>query len=193
MLEAIAKDTPKVSVLALSPNGGKAEAVRQGLLAGLASGADIVGFIDADMATPAEEAIRLAERTHSGRADVVIGSRISYLGTEIDRSLTRHLLGRVFATAASLTLDAKVYDTQCGAKFFRNSEKVANALSEPFHSRWAFDVELLGRLLIDGALILEEPLRRWGDVPGSKIDFKNMVKAGLDLAKIRSHLARRKG
>ncbi len=192
VLEAFAEESEKISVLGLSPNRGKAEAVRRGLVAALEGNVDHVGFIDADMATPVEEVIRLAQRAGGEAADVIIGSRISYLGTDIDRSMKRHLLGRVFATAASLALDAKVYDTQCGAKFFRNSDVVRGALAEPFHSRWAFDVELLGRLLDDGAHILEVPLRRWVDVPGSKIGFKSMLKAGLDLAQIRTHLAKRR-
>lgn len=192
VLETFSSESESISVLPLSPNRGKAEAVRLGLLAAMEGESELVGFIDADMATPVDEVIRLIATAHSEAADVVIGSRISYLGTDIDRSLSRHLLGRVFATAASLALDAKVYDTQCGAKFFRRSQVIAGAIAEPFHSRWAFDVELLGRLLADGAEVLEVPLRRWIDVPGSKIGIKSMIKAGLDLAQIRSHLAKRR-
>jgi hypothetical protein len=40
----------------------------------------------------------------------------------------------------------RVYDTQCGAKLFRRTPALAAALERPFRSRWAFDVELLGRL-----------------------------------------------
>ncbi len=192
MLQEFAASTDNVDVLPLTPNRGKAEAVRQGLLRALEGEARVVGFIDADMATPGEEVVRLTHRAHAEGADAIIGSRIAYMGTDIDRSMGRHLLGRVFATAASLALDAKVYDTQCGAKFFRASELLSRVVAEPFHSRWAFDVELLGRLLAEEAEIIEVPLRQWVDVPGSKIGFKSMVKAGLDLVQIRSHLAKRR-
>lgn len=192
LLRSFSQHHETADVLALPQNQGKAEAVRQGLLSALACDPYVVGFIDADMATPVEEVIRLARSAQTEDVDAILGSRIAYMGTNIDRSMSRHLLGRVFATAASLALDAQVYDTQCGAKFFRSSEILARVLDEPFHSRWAFDVELLGRLLAEDAQILEIPLRRWVDVPGSKIGFKSMVKAGLDLAMIHSHLAKRR-
>ena len=50
------------------------------------------------------------------------------------------------ATLAALILRQPFYDTQCGAKLFRNTPALAGALSEPFRSPWAFDLELLGRL-----------------------------------------------
>lgn len=193
VLSEFADANEKISVLPLSPNGGKGEAVRQGMLEAVKRAPDWIGFIDADMATPADQVIRLTWRCSEEDFDVVIGSRIAYHGSEIDRRFSRHYLGRVFATAASLTLGERVYDTQCGAKFFRNNEVLKNVLAERFHSRWAFDVELLGRLLADGASVLEVPLRRWVDVPGSKIGFKSMVKAGLDLVQIRMQLRKRRG
>jgi len=191
VLQAFTREHKQVSVLALSPNRGKGEAVRQGMLNALESDPDVLGFIDADLATPIDEVVRLAQELQRGVAEVVIGSRISFLGTQIERKLARHLVGRVFATAASLTLDSPIYDTQCGAKFFQNSEVLADVLSEKFHSRWAFDVELLGRLLAEQATIVELPLRRWVDVPGSKINVKAMIMAGLDLLQIRAQLAKR--
>ena len=50
----------RIDVLSLGQNQGKAEAVRHGLLHGLAGGADgSVGYIDADLATPVPEIKRL--------------------------------------------------------------------------------------------------------------------------------------
>jgi len=95
-------------------------------------GARLVGFLDADLATPAEEMLRLVSTLRSSRAQAAFAARVALLGTTIERHATRHYLGRVFATAASLILDLRVYDTQCGAKAFHATPLLAAALEEPF-------------------------------------------------------------
>ena len=107
-----------------------------------------VGYTDADLATPPSELLRLAQYLdESAGVDMVMGARIAFLGARIDRSPLRHYLGRFFATGASFALKKPVYDTQCGAKVFRVDERLKAACGEPFRSGWAFDVELLARLL----------------------------------------------
>lgn len=193
LLESLAKENPdRVGWRRLSSNHGKAEAVRLGMLDALAAGADAVGFVDADASTPANEVRRLVQELRAGRAAVVMGARVALLGSQIRRGFVRHFLGRVFATAASTALALPVYDTQCGAKLFRDSPSLRAALARPFRSRWAFDVELIGRLLVpapgiaplDAADFLEIPVRRWEDVRGSKLTFASMLRAGLDLVPI---------
>ncbi len=188
----------RARILALPRNGGKAEAVRQGLLQALQSGASIVGFLDADLATSGAEMLRLCETLEHSSADVALGARVALLGTRIERKALRHYLGRVFATVASLLLDLRVYDTQCGAKAFRASRLLSAVLTEPLHARWVFDVELIGRLLagadgiagLPASAFLEMPLRSWTDVPGSKLRLSHFPLIGLEL--LRVHLALRR-
>jgi glycosyltransferase involved in cell wall biosynthesis len=200
-LRALAAERPgRVEVLTLPRNQGKAEAVRRGLLAALDGDADVVGYFDADLSAPAVEMGRLLDVMDQRRAQVVTGARVALMGTHIERLASRHYLGRVFATVASLILRVRVYDTQCGAKLFRRSPSLAAALDTPFLSRWAFDVELLGRLLAGapGAPpvpehdFVEVPLGAWRDVPGSKLGGAAMAGALADLARIGVDLARRR-
>jgi dolichyl-phosphate beta-glucosyltransferase len=179
----------KADILNFKRNRGKAEAVRQGMLHAIKEGAAITGYIDADMATPAKEVLLLLDAAMGKGYAVTLGSRVKLLGTSINRRPMRHYIGRVFATMASVILQLPVYDTQCGAKFFQVSPTICNALSEPFISRWIFDVELIGRLLTGSDVskpfteddFIEIPLHEWRDVKGSKISFIDFAKVAKDL------------
>jgi glycosyltransferase involved in cell wall biosynthesis len=200
-LRALAAERPgRIDVLSLPANAGKAEAVRQGLRTALAGGAQTVGYFDADLSTPTGEMGRLLDVLEARGAEVVMGARVALLGVDIHRQAARHYLGRVFASVASLVLKTRVYDTQCGAKLFKRSPALDAALETPFRSRWAFDVELLGRLLAGApgvpatrpGAIIEVPLEVWRDVPGSKLKPAAMVGAAKDLTLIGLDLARRR-
>lgn len=201
LLDRAARADPgRIRVVHQNPNGGKGEAVRAGALAALDAGAPFVGYLDADLATPPLEFLRMLDVARDSGAAVVLGSRVRLLGRRVERDRTRHLLGRVFAATASLLLDLPVYDTQCGAKLFRADPLVSVAFSEPFVSRWAFDVELIGRLLEppDGAAglgaddFVEVPLASWVDVAGSKLTRRAMLSALWDLSLIASDLRARR-
>ena len=187
-------DPTRFRVLTLERNVGKAEAVRQGILRAFEDGPDYVGFLDADLSTGLDEIpamVSLLDERPTILA--VIGSRVRLLGRRIDRKLGRHYAGRVFATLASMVLRLPVYDTQCGAKFFRATPAVASVFAEPFLSRWVFDVELLARFVrlgvADGLdpteILVEHPLTEWRDVPGSKVRFTHGFRALFDLVRIR--------
>jgi len=189
VLAALAGRWPdRVLALNLAANGGKAEAVRQGVLrAHDWRPFAYIGYWDADLATPLEEShamVRAAE--DRPKVLVLLGLRLARLGADVTRSAQRHYLGRLFATLASLTLKLPVYDTQCGAKLVRR-DVVPDLFGEPFSSRWVFDVEMLARLrnkigrdrmLTD---VLEFPLWTWHGVGGSKMRVSAMLRAPLEL------------
>lgn len=189
-----------IDVIELSRNCGKSEAVRRGLLEAIHHGATVVGYFDADFATPAEELLRLIATMKSDEhLAVVFGARVATLGSTIERNYSRHYAGRVYATLASLALGVNVYDTQCGAKVFRAVPTFCEAIARPFRSTWAFDVELLDRLLrgnnsVPGIPIdafLEVPLNAWRDVHGSKLRFKDCPAAIVDVLNIGINRRRR--
>lgn len=187
VLDALAEQSERIEVFGLEQNSGKAEAVRRGMLRALDSGIEMAAYWDADLATPFAELDPMRAKMLERGAALVMGSRIRLLGRRIERDDRRHYLGRVFATAAALVVGVPVYDTQCGAKLFANIPAVRSAFDRPFQSRWIFDVELLARLsdgVDDPTSIVEYPLRRWEDVPGSKVRPRDFVRAALDLATI---------
>ena len=191
---------PTVHLLRKTPNAGKAEAVRSGMNHALDRlEPAMVGFWDADLATPLEaiEDLRCI-LLRQPEIEMAMGSRVRLLGRRIDRRPMRHYLGRVSATIISNTLRLPVYDTQCGAKLFRSNPDLREVLREPFVSRWIFDVEIIARYIrLAGGdshkaanRIYEFPLHVWEDIAGSKLKSSDFLKSFRDLVKIhRRYLA----
>lgn len=187
-------DPESFAAIRLPANRGKAEAIRQGVLFATAWKPRYVGYWDADLATPLEELERFRQvLDEHGDVDFVLGARVRLLGRAIERRLARHLLGRLFATLASLLLRLPVYDTQCGAKMLRVTPTTAALFAAPFRTSWVFDVELLARFLQtsgDGSVsaaarrLYELPLQSWADVAGSKLRFRHCARALWDLGVI---------
>lgn len=193
VLQALGAERPdQIVVHAVSPNGGKAAAVRAGVRHVATMGSwGILGYWDADLSAPLAEADRLlAVLRTEPRCQLVMGSRVKLLGARIERRLARHVLGRIFAACASGILGFPVYDSQCGAKLFRR-DAVDVFFGEPFLTRWLFDLEILARLrnhagasARDGAC--EVPLGAWKEVAGSKLRLREMVHVPLELLRIRT-------
>jgi glycosyltransferase involved in cell wall biosynthesis len=201
VLEAIQRDFEDcVQILSLKRNGGKAEAVRLGILRTLeVSEPSAVGFWDADLATPLDAVnrfLRILDR--QPEIEMVFGARVQLLGRHVHRSAVRHYLGRIFATAVSVVLELPIYDTQCGAKLFRVLPHTREVFAEPFLSRWVFDVEILARYLAVfryehkrlSDAVYEYPLERWVDVAGSKVRPRDFFTAFRDIVRIRAKYLR---
>jgi glycosyltransferase involved in cell wall biosynthesis len=189
LLDELALGNPaRLNVLHLERNGGKAEAVRRGLLEAASHGTRYTGFWDADLATPLDAIPEfIGHLDDNPDLQMVFGARVRLLGREIDRRPLRHYLGRVFATTASLVLGVPLYDTQCGAKLFRVSPEIVRLFQTPFRSRWIFDVEIVARFLCQphalgiNSLIHEAPLLCWRDVAGSKVRPRDFLRAAFEL------------
>jgi dolichyl-phosphate beta-glucosyltransferase len=181
-------------VIDQQPNRGKAEAVRTGMLRAFQEQPEYAGYWDADLATPLEEIPYFVEVLEERPdCEIVFGSRVKLLGRSIERNPLRHYLGRVFATAVSVTLKLPIYDTQCGAKMFRVSPDIERLFDEPFCVGWIFDVEIIARLIQarrgiqrgqPERVIHEFPLHQWHDIAGSKVGVSDFFRAIFEIRRI---------
>ncbi len=176
----------QIDVVNLRQNSGKAEAVRAGLQHACRIGAALVGYWDADLATPLD-AIADFEVVLNRYANVTVvyGARRQLLGHRINRTVSRRAVSRICAGLARLATGLPIGDTQCGAKLLRNTPALNAALAQPFTAGWLFDVELFTRIAAKTVqpahCFYEVPLAEWHEVAGSKVSGRAIVRSGLQM------------
>lgn len=169
-------------------NTGKGGAILRGWDQG--ADADLLLFADADGAVSATEILRAENFFRSPEAanfDALFASRVKMLGRTVQRSLKRHLSGRIFATLVSIVGQVPAYDTQCGLKIVRRPvyQKI-----RPFQQTvgFAFDVELCLLLRKFEFSVLEFPVD-WSDIPGSKVNLlRDSTRMAREVFKIRQRV-----
>jgi DNA-binding response OmpR family regulator len=182
-----------ISIYDCEKNGGKAEAVRLGMLhLAKQSQFDYVGFLDADLSTNFEDFNDLTDAISNSKYKLVFGSRISRMGADITKESARAIISKTINFIIRKTLSMEINDTQCGAKIM-TKEIVQKTFQEKFITKWLFDVEIFMRMKkIYGlnetkGMILEKPLNRWIHADGSKLSMKDSVKIVGQLGQIAVH------
>lgn len=194
ILDALCRKNPtRMRHVTLQKNVGKAEAIRKGFLSAFEQNFERIGYWDADLATPLDMIPKFCEIMDYTGKNIVMGARVRLLGRNIQRRAIRHYLGRLFATCASIVLGLPIYDTQCGAKLFKNNQKLQVVFRKSFRVKWTFDVEILARFMMLERFMggerlkessVEYPLEEWEDIPGSKIKLVDFLLGALELFNI---------
>ncbi len=192
VLHAIQMECPtNIAVYSLKQNSGKSEAVRQGMIhAHNQYNVNLLGFLDADLATKPEEWLQMAKYKEAyPQYGAIVGSRIQRLGAEINRNDSRSLFSFIIKKFIRIILKAPFQDTQCGAKIFQR-DLVPFLFRKPFRTPWLFDVEIFLRLqkkfgkatLQKG--VLEFPLMHWSEIGGSKLTLQHTLKIPAQLMRL---------
>lgn len=128
--------------------------------------AELVGFVDADCATPPAELARLVDAVR--RADGAIASRRHAASVlPAPRPLARRVTSTGFAMAVQRLFGLPFSDTQCGAKVFRR-RLIEEALPMVSSRDFLFDVDLLLTARKLGFRVAEVPTV-WIDQDGSRL------------------------
>jgi glycosyltransferase involved in cell wall biosynthesis len=164
VVQKVAAEFPAVRALVYAEPIGKGGALIEGLK--LSEHADLIGYVDADGATPPHAFLDLVKKVNG--ADCVIGSR--WLpGAIIHQSQQTHrqFASRAFHRIIQFLFGMNIRDTQCGAKVMKTAavEKIHDRLAI---ADMAFDINLLYALKHAGFKILEVPTE-WTDKVGSKV------------------------
>lgn len=183
VVQRVAAEFPSIRLLDFPEPIGKGGALIEGLK--LAPQADVVGYVDADGASPPRALHELLGRL--GEADCVIGSR--WLpGAVLHQAQThlRQFTSRVFHLIVEVLFWMHIKDTQCPCKVMRRTavERVHAALRI---ADLAFDVNLLVALKRAGLTVLEVPTE-WTDKIGSKVTsslFRSSLTMFLSVVRVR--------
>ncbi len=165
--QRLSQEYPRVACLHLEQKGrGRAL-----LKAWLQSDADIVSYMDVDLATDLEAFPKLVDAIAKEGYDIAIGSRLLPGAQVINRTLKREITSRSYNLLIKAMFLVRFRDAQCGFKAI--SHKAAQRLLPLIKDRgWFFDSELLILAEKNGYRTKEVPVK-WTDDPDSRV---NVVK-----------------
>lgn len=164
VVERVAQDFPAISLLDFPAPIGKGGALIEGLK--LATQAEIVGYVDADGASPPHAFHALAKRLNE--ADCIIGSRwLPGAVLHQAQPWMRRFTSRCFHLVVQTLFWMNIKDTQCPAKVMRTAA-VKQIYPSLRIADLAFDVNLIVSLKRAGFTVKEVPTE-WTDKIGSKV------------------------
>jgi glycosyltransferase involved in cell wall biosynthesis len=182
VVERVTQELQSSFVIINMIEAGKGLAIQKGFADALTRDNDIIGFVDADMATSPDAYYDLVQNLLSQNSsqslvhiDGTIASR--YMPGAIitpERPLYKRWGSRIiYEPYVWLLFGLSYYDYQCGAKIFTRNviETITPQLTV---KQWAFDVELLYLCKKKGFIIREIPTV-WHD----KTDSKLTIRGGL--------------
>lgn len=194
VLEELRKgNEDRISIYNCEKNGGKAEAVRLGMLhLAKQNQYNFIGFLDADLSTNFDDFKVLANEISNSTFQIVSGSRMTRMGADIAKESARAIISKTVNFIIRQTLGMNFKDTQCGAKIM-TKEIVEKTFQKKFLTKWLFDVEIFMRMKkvygtqVAQTLICEKPLNRWVHMDGSKLSFKDSFKIMGQIGQIAVH------
>ena len=179
-----------ITVYDCEKNGGKAEAVRLGMLhMAKHEDLDYIGFLDADLSTDLADFDDLVKTIETTDYKIVSGSRISRMGADITKESARKVISLTINYIIRKILKMDFKDTQCGAKIF-HKDVIEVSFKDKFVTQWIFDVEIFKRITLHFGLakakemLCEQPLKRWIHADGSKLSMKDSIKIVGQLGQI---------
>jgi glycosyltransferase involved in cell wall biosynthesis len=181
VVREVSAEFPFISAIEISDPIGKGGALIEGLK--LAPLAELIGYVDADGATPPHAFHDLVK--HIPEADCVIGSRwLPGSVVHVVQADHRRFTSRMFHLIVELLFQMRIRDTQCGAKVMRR-EAVEKIHSNLRIADMSFDINLLYSLKRAGFRILEVPTE-WTDQIGSKVTvFRTSLTMLLSAVRVR--------
>ncbi len=185
LADALAAQNSQIAVLHRQAKQGLGRAYVEAFRDVLARGAGVVVQMDADFSHPVRYLPSLLDPIHSGRADLVLGSRY-VKGGQIPRwNILRRLVSRGGSLFAATVLLMPYRDLTGGFKAFRTSVLKSLDLGRLHAGGYAFQIETTFLARLAGARVVEVPItfeeRRAGESKMSMAIFLEAFRLVLTL------------
>lgn len=170
--QALKKTYKNIDVINLE-KGGKGYALKHGFLWALKKKFDLIGFVDADMATLPQHFYDLIIACNEGY-DGANASRYAK-GAVIypERPLIRLIGGKFYNWILRKRFGFSCKDTQCGAKMFTR-DTIAKVAPQMEEIGWSWELEFFYLCQLEGKKIKEVPTV-WSDQPGSHLEISTKI------------------
>lgn len=161
------------------------------------SQADIVGYMDLDLATALPHFLEAYDALARQGYDIVYGSRLHPRARVINRPLKREIASRVFNLLLKLYLGVRFSDGMCGFKFLRREVYPRLYEAGARNDGWFFSTELLTTAEWLGLKICELPVTWTDDISSSRVQIiplaKKYIRSMHELKKRKFNNAIRQG
>jgi len=137
------------------------------------SEADIVGYMDLDLATDLDHLEQALVPLIQDDFDIVYGSRLHRNSVVVGRKPTRSVVSRVFNSIVRSYLGSSVSDAMCGFKFLQRKRLHQLLDGGAKSDGWFFCAEIVLVAEAAGLRMLELPVT-WTDSPDSKVNMRKL-------------------
>ena len=173
--EALCNTFPEVQLIRMSEKG-----VGLALKTAWAqSKADMVGYMDLDMATDLRHFVEAHRAIAEDGYDLVYGTRLHRKSKVIGRTMVREITSRVFNWIIQTYLGVRFSDGMCGFKWLRRAHVPALRAGGAVSNGWFFSTELLAIAEWNGLKIFELPVTWTDDAANSKVNIPKLAKQYL--------------
>ena len=143
------------------------------------SRADIIGYMDLDMATDLKHFMQAYNALATEGFDLVYGTRLHKKSRVVGRTLKREITSRVFNLILKTYLGTHFSDGMCGFKWLRREHLPILMEGGAVSNGWFFSTELLAIAEWKGLKMCELPVHWTDDTTGSKVDIPRLARQYL--------------
>lgn len=141
----------------------------------VSSNAEIVGYMDLDLATDLRHLSEALDALANKEVDIVYGSRLHKNSQVIGRTIKREIISRIFNYVVKAYLRINFSDGMCGFKFLKKEHVNSIIINGADSDGWFFCTELLVVAEWMGLKLYELPVK-WTDDPNSKVNVVRLAR-----------------